>query len=119
MEDVILTERLRLGPVSPADAGAIQRLAGDEAVARDGLHIPHPFEDGLAEAWIAGIGADDAVFAMRERDGGPLVGLVGLTVDRTNASGELSYWVAARTGAAGMRRRWPAPWSCTGSSGWG
>jgi hypothetical protein len=47
------TERLLLRGVILADAPRIQELAGDRDIASTTLRIPHPYEDGMAEAWIA------------------------------------------------------------------
>lgn len=90
---MIETERLHLTPLALGDAPDVQRLAGDEAIARNALGIPHPFLDGLAEAWIGGLGQDDAVFAIREERDAPLVGLVGLQRARADGVAELSYWI--------------------------
>ena len=45
--------RLELRRPEPDDAPHIQRLAGDWEVARNLAVMPHPYEDGMAEAWIA------------------------------------------------------------------
>lgn len=42
-----------LRPFVRADASDVQHLAGAAAVADTTLTIPHPYESGLAEAWIA------------------------------------------------------------------
>ena len=53
-QPVLRTDRLVLRPFRIEDAPRIQRFAGDAAGADTALDIPHPFEDGMAEAWIDG-----------------------------------------------------------------
>ncbi|HJT16417.1 MAG TPA: GNAT family N-acetyltransferase [Thermoanaerobaculia bacterium] len=86
------TERLLLRPFTPDDAPEVQRLAGAREVALNTLHIPHPYPDGAAEAWIAkqGIGPE-VVFAI-DADG-QLAGAIGLVIDRSNDRAELGYWI--------------------------
>ena len=92
------TRRLLLRPFRTEDGSDVRRLAGDPAVAADATAIPHPFEEGMAEAWIAShapafeAGAQ-AVFAITLREDGALVGAAGLTLDRDHRHAELGYWV--------------------------
>ncbi len=91
--------RVRLRRFTMADAPAVQRFAGDAAVADTTLNIPHPYPPGAAEAWIAGHdnGFEDgtrAVFAVTaEDDGGALVGSIRVGVDQTHGHGEVGYWI--------------------------
>ena len=39
-------------PFKLSDAKEVQRLAGDRAIADITLHVPHPYEDDVAEGWI-------------------------------------------------------------------
>jgi hypothetical protein len=43
------TARLLLRPFTVADAPDVQRLAGEREIASTTLHVPHPYEDGMAE----------------------------------------------------------------------
>lgn len=92
------TSRLILRPFTPADASDVQRLAGAKEVAATMLRLPHPYEDGMAEQWISthqesfdrGQTVD---LAITLRDGGTLVGCVGLILNMQHKRGELGYWV--------------------------
>lgn len=111
------TRRLTLRPLRPEDAHQVQRLAGERAIAASTLRIPHPYEDGMAEAWIR-LAADrwdagkEVVFAIVRRAGvepgeeakpgkgspgedpvGELIGAVGLQLDPENRQAELGYWI--------------------------
>lgn len=93
------TPRLRLRPFAPSDARAVQRLAGAPEVALMTLNIPHPYEDGIAEAWIAGheehwrarACLTLAVTAAPEG----LVGSIALRLAPRHRRGELGYWIGA------------------------
>jgi len=97
-QPTIETPRLVLRPFCPGDAEAVQRLAGDEDIADTTLRIPHPYEDGMAEAWIdthqpeyeAGT---SAIFAVVLADRQELIGAISLTVDRQSDKAELGYWI--------------------------
>ncbi len=92
------TERLILRPFSTDDAEAVQTLGGDRAIADTTLSIPNPYEDGMAEQWIAAHpgqfeAGTHAVFAIERPDDNQLVGAISLTIDRQVSKGELGYWV--------------------------
>jgi [ribosomal protein S5]-alanine N-acetyltransferase len=99
------TARLRLRPFVPEDAADVQRLAGDAEVASTTLNVPHPYADGMAEAWIAthedGYVDDEVVtFAIVVRDDGDvddargeLVGSIALRLELDDARADLGYWI--------------------------
>lgn len=95
---VLETERLSLRPFLLSDASDVQRLAGNWAIADTTLNVPHPYEDGMAEAWISahqpGFESGDlAVFAITLKSGNELVGAVSLQVDRCFDRANLGYWI--------------------------
>ena len=88
------TARLVLRPFAAADAPSVRRLAGERAVARTTLTIPHPYPEGAAEAWIAGHAPAWAQgrgvsWAITLDD--TLIGEVGLSIAAGEA--ELGYWM--------------------------
>jgi len=92
------TERLILRPFSSADAPAVQRFAGERAIADTTLNIPHPYLAGMAEAWIgshreAFARGESLVLAVTMPGEGP-VGACGLVLARAHHRGELGYWIA-------------------------
>jgi len=91
----LTTERLVLRPFSPSDAAAVQRLASAREIAESTLLIPHPYPEGAAAEWIAG--HDDAshnhIFAITLRDGGEVMGAIGLHVDSNHDRAEIGYWL--------------------------
>lgn len=94
----IRTTRLLLRPFTLDDAPEVQRLAGDRDVACTTASIPHPYLDGMAEAWIESHKAareegQALVMAIINLSNGLLMGAVGLTISKDNNSAELGYWV--------------------------
>jgi len=92
------TQRLILRPFEIVDARDVQRLAGDHAIADTTLNIPHPYEDGMAEQWIATHqpqfeAGEGRVFAIALRATGELVGAIGLVMNRRFDRAELGYWI--------------------------
>lgn len=93
----LTTARLVLRPFTLADAAAIQRLAGDAAIAR-GTFMPHPYEDGMAEAWITAQQADFEQgrlvnFAVTLAVQQTLIGSIGMTLEQPHRRGQLGYWI--------------------------
>lgn len=90
------TPRLILRPFTLADAPEVQRLAGSPDVASTTLNVPHPYEDGMAEAWIARHAPEFearamAVFAITAAN--ILVGAISLRLEPEHRRAELGYWV--------------------------
>ena len=99
LQPVLHTSRLTLRPYLPVDAQRVQQLAGAREISDTTLHIPHPYPDGAAEAWIAshpsvwdaGTGVN---YAITDRVSGALYGSVALTISRQHERAELGYWIA-------------------------
>ncbi len=95
---VLNTPRLVLRPLELGDASALQLLAGDLRVAETTLHVPHPYEDGMAERFIrrqADVYANGTMvnFAVTLRESGALIGVIGIGLMRVFNRGELGYWI--------------------------
>ena len=94
---VLNTRRLVLRPFEAGDAPAVQRLAGAPEVALTTQNIPHPYPDGVAEAWIASHGPawEEGRFLTLAITSAPegLVGAVSLHLTPAHRRGELGYWV--------------------------
>jgi RimJ/RimL family protein N-acetyltransferase len=93
----LYTARLVLRPFELTDAPLVQLLAGAKQVADTTQHIPHPYEDGMAEAWIASRGdsfasGETATFAITFRSD-ELVGAVALALHPADQRAELGYWI--------------------------
>jgi RimJ/RimL family protein N-acetyltransferase len=97
VQPTLRTRRLRLRPFDLADARVVQLLAGDKEVAHNTRLIPHPYPDGLAEAWIgslpaiyeAGKGVSFAITL----PAGDLIGSIGLSINSIDNHAEMGYWV--------------------------
>lgn len=94
----LTTTRLVLRPFVRSDADAVWRLASAREIAQYTLHIPHPYERHMAETWITSHKeryetGQGLTLAVTEREGGALVGAMGLAVDAENQTGELGYWI--------------------------
>lgn len=97
-QPTLQTDRLVLRPMTLSDGPDVQRLAGDPAIADTTLRIPHPYEDGMAEAWIATqpeafAEGRSVVFAITLRETGELIGSIGLELNPDHECGEMGYWI--------------------------
>ncbi|MCD6327498.1 GNAT family N-acetyltransferase [bacterium] len=97
-QPTLTTERLILRPFELRDAPDVQRLAGTREIAETTINIPHPYEDGIAEAWIAthaerfengGV----VNFAICDREGDHLIGAISLFLKPHHERAEIGYWV--------------------------
>jgi ribosomal-protein-alanine N-acetyltransferase len=99
IQETIRTERLVLRPFTLTDAPQVRALAGDRRVYETTLCIPHPYDEGVAESWIAthqrcfyeGLGV---VFAIC-LSSGPLIGAGSLSRAGLFNRAELGYWIGA------------------------
>jgi len=94
----LTTGRLTLRAFAPTDAGDVERLAGDHAIADTTLEIPHPYEKGMAEQWFANhkpkFDAGEQVnLAITAGGSGELIGAVGLAISQRFDRAEIGYWI--------------------------
>lgn len=94
----LVTAELDLRPITKADAPAIHALVSDWEVARWTSNIPHPYEAGMAEGWIAeSQGECDrgeaVVFAIERRADRVLMGAIGLMFEADENAAEIGYWI--------------------------
>ena len=97
-QPTLSTSRLVLRPFTVADAPDVQQLAGVAEVAATTLNIPHPYLDGMAEAWIAThapawdahAGVTFAIVSTSHE----LRGAISLQLAAAHQRGELGYWIA-------------------------
>jgi RimJ/RimL family protein N-acetyltransferase len=99
MRPTLATPRLVLRPFVAADADAVTAIVSDREIAANTLSIPHPYDASMAERWLATqedayARGESLTFAVGERDGGALVGCVGLRIEREHRRAELGYWMA-------------------------
>lgn len=98
LQPTLLTKRLRLRPFNRADASTVRLLAGERAIAATTINVPHPYEEGMAEAWIAGHPESwqrgtGMVCAVEQIEETRLVGAAGLRIELDHRRAELGYWI--------------------------
>lgn len=90
------TARLGLRAFTAEDAGRVQQLAGDDEVSRLTSNIPHPYRDGMAEAWIeqhGGWASKGRAYVWAICHQGELVGAISLTDIAPGHQAELGFWL--------------------------
>jgi ribosomal-protein-alanine N-acetyltransferase len=97
-QPTLKTERLILRPFTLKDAPRVQELAGAPEIAATTLNIPHPYDDGVAEQWIAMHKENFeqgklAAFAMVLAGKNELIGSISLVINKNHDFAELGYWV--------------------------
>jgi len=97
----LLTERLILDQLIPADIPDIVSYAGNTKIVENTRTMPHPYYDEDAISWIniANQGfknKDHYIFAIRFIDTQAFMGGIGLTLDKENNRAELGYWLAEK-----------------------
>jgi ribosomal-protein-alanine N-acetyltransferase len=94
----LYTQRLVLRPFKREDASVVRVLAGDRSVASTTAKIPHPYEEGVAEAWIdthdkSFQQGQSVILAITLPPLDRPIGAIGLEIDQEHRRGELGYWV--------------------------
>lgn len=97
-QPTLQTNRLLLRPPATAHLPDLQRLIGAWEIADTTLNVPHPYEDGMAEAWFKaqaeryenGEGVHFCIFLRVDQ---ALIGGIGLRLDPRHQRGELAYWI--------------------------
>ena len=95
---LLRTERLVLREFTPGDAPELRQIAQAREVARTMLRLPHPYDEGVAEEWIASLrpmfeSGTATTFALVLREGGTLLGTVSLYTSAQEGSGLLGFWI--------------------------
>lgn len=95
---ILTTDRLILRNFTLADAPEVKRMAGDVAIAKNTLNMPHPYVDGVAEEWINSLDAEflsdtSVVFAVTLKETGKLTGAIGLMLKLHLRNAEMGYWM--------------------------
>lgn len=94
----LYTKNLILRPFELEDATRVRELAGDYEIAKTTLNIPHPYQEGAAEAWI--LRTHEAAkqgslysFAMVRKVDDELLGAISLGIVPDYNRAELGYWI--------------------------
>jgi ribosomal-protein-alanine N-acetyltransferase len=90
------TERLILREFTVEDAPSVQSLAGEWEVARTMQSVPHPYEDGMAEEWIAAHrpafeAGERVTWAIVLREDGALLSSITLHLNPRHDNAEIGY----------------------------
>jgi len=97
-QPILQTERLIIRPFKLSDSQRVQELAGNPKIAETTLNIPHPYKDGMAEAWIGThresfYNNTGITYAIIKKDDNKLIGAIGLMINNNHRKAELGYWI--------------------------
>lgn len=97
-QPTITTDRLILRPFQLSDAPRVMEQAGDRAIYEMTLNIPHPYEEGMAEQWIATHASNfyegkGVTLAITLKEDATLIGAIGLVASPAHNRAELGYWI--------------------------
>jgi ribosomal-protein-alanine N-acetyltransferase len=92
------TSRLLVRAFALADVPRLVTLAGDYAVAKNTLNIPHPYSEEDARRWVQLTQENyeqqtGYAFALELLSSGEFIGGIGLTVVRRFDRAEVGYWL--------------------------
>lgn len=95
---ILETGRLILRPFELSDAKRVQELAGEKKIAEYTLNIPHPYEDGMAEAWISSHRdsfkkGENISYAIIKKETNELMGAINLAFEQGKKQGQIGYWM--------------------------
>jgi ribosomal-protein-alanine N-acetyltransferase len=106
-QPTVEARRLRLRPLGPRDAAAIQAAASARVIADTMISLPHPYPDGEAERYLARQQSEReqgraATFAIERKLDGRFCGLVEVReIDQEHSQAELSFWLAVEAWGRG------------------
>ncbi len=92
------TARLHLRPFNRDDASVVAALAGHRDIASTTLRIPHPYQEGMARAWIDSheqliLQGKAIPLAIELSERGELIGAIGLEIAAIHERAEIGYWI--------------------------
>ncbi len=90
------SKRLMLRPLNKTDSKMVHEYVGDKDVAHGCVNIPHPYPEGMAEAWIVGhptrfAQQQAAIFGITLKR--KLIGSCGLEYKPLDNRFEIGYWI--------------------------
>ena len=94
----LYSDNLILRPFEINDAKRVRELAGDYEIAKTTLHIPYPYPEDAAEAWIkrtheAAARGSLYAFAVVRKVDSELLGAISLGIVPEYKRAELAYWM--------------------------
>lgn len=97
-QPILKTDRLILRPFSLDDANKVKEFCSDKRLASTTAHIPHPYENGVAEDWIkthkkSFQEGKAMVYAITSKETQQLLGAISLIIQQSDECAEIGYWI--------------------------